>query len=244
MAKLSDLLKFKKEITIYDPLKYETDGKTKVALKKVWIRILGDEDLKDAYQAARIASAEKRKNLRNPEHKEYKDEIAQLSEVPKENLIMVIAAARDTEFISEASIVVVRDDMPTIEQVSTRPDAPSLEDQERLDTLIKEIDEGYQKRIEEFVETKRTELAAELSELPDEQLIEMAKRDLANIQAMESFVTALNEQKGYLGTYEDEACTQKSCDSIEEFTNLHSQIKQQILDEYSNLELNDDEVKN
>lgn len=236
MGKLSNLFKYKKKIEIKDP---KTDKVVNVA----WVRVLGDDDLKKAYQWARIASSEKRANLRDTNSVEHKDEIAQLDGVPKENLVGIILAAREQEFSNQASMAIVRPELPTLDEITERPDAPSLEDQERLDRLVKETDEGYEKAIKDYIDTKVEEVGAELMERPLPEVLELAKSDLANIQALDAFVSELNDQKGYRGTYDDEECRVRSFDSIEDFKSQHTLLKTQIITAYLDMEMGADDVK-
>lgn len=236
MGSLSDLFKYKKEIEIKDP---DTDE----VIQKVWIRVLGDDDLKEAYKWARVASSQKRANLRDVNSIEHKDEIAQLDGVPQENLVSIILAARETDIANEASVVVIREDLPKLEDITSRPDAPSLEDQERLDRLTEEIETQYQAKIQDYIDTKLAEAGAKLMELPLEEVLVLAKSDLANIQALEAFVNELNDQKAYRGTYDDKPCKIRSFDSIEDFKGAHSLLKLQIITEYNKLEMGSDEVK-
>src|SRR6185369_8023189 len=99
MGKLSDLFKYKKEIEITDP-------DTEKVIQKVWVRVLGDDDLKEAYRYARIASSERRALLRDVNSPEHRDEIAQLDGVPAENLAAVVLAAREQSFQNEAQVTV------------------------------------------------------------------------------------------------------------------------------------------
>ena len=237
MGTLSKLLQYKKEVTIVDP-------KNGTEMAKVWVRLLGDQDLRDAYQKARIASSETRKALRDADSIMYKDAIAQLDDVPKENLIAIIVASQENNFQNEASVIVIREDLPTIEQISSRPDAPSLEEQEILDARIAETNKKYEDAVNEYIETRRAELQAAIAELPDEEIVVRAKNDLSNIQALESFVNELNDWRGYLGTYDDKECKNRSFDNIEDFKNSASELKAQIIAAYMELEVSTEEIKN
>jgi len=236
MGSLSDLFKYKKQIDIIDP-------DTGEVVQKPWVRVLGDDDLKEAYRWSRIASSEKRAKLRDIGSVEYRDEIAQLDGVPKENLIAIILAAREQEFSNEANITVVRKDLPKLEDITERPDAPSLEDQEKLDRLSAEIDAEYTTEIQEYINTKLEEVGNILLDKPDDEVISLAKSDLANIQALDAFVSELNDQKGYRGTYDDKECRNHSFDSVEEFKSSSSLLKSQIISAYLELEMGSDKVK-
>lgn len=236
MGSLSDLFKFKKQIDIVDP-------NTGEVMSRPWIRVLGEDDLKEAYRWARIASSERRAKLRDTESVEYRDEIAQLDGVPKENLVAIILAAREQEFSNEAQMTVVRKELPKLEDITERADAPSLEDQEKLDRLTEEVDKEYETELQEYVNTKIEETGNMLMERPQDEILKFAKGDLANIEAMEVFVSELNQWKGYLGTFDDKECKIKSFDSIEDFRDSHGSVKNQVISAYQQLELGGDDVK-
>lgn len=238
MGSLSNLFKYKKQIDIKD-----IDDPEKV-VQKAWIRILGDEDLKDAYRFARIVSSERRMALRDEKSSEYRDETAQLDDAPLEGLISVILAANESMFANEATAVVEREDLPKIEELATQPDAPTLEEQERLDTLIREQEEKYKTALEDYVNTKLAEIGESLTKMERSEVVKMAKKDLSNIQALDAFVTELNDQKGYRGTYDDEECKIRSFDSIDDFKSAHTLLKSQIIQAYNDFEIGNDDVKN
>lgn len=236
MGNLSELFKYKKQIDIIDP-------DTGEVVQKPWVRLLGDDDLKEAYRWARIASSERRALLRDINSPEYRDEIAQLDGIPKENIVAVILAAREQEFSNEALINTVREELPSLEDITDRPDAPSLEDQERLDRLTEEADERYNTALQQYVTSKIEEHAAILMDTDSAEVLRLAKSDMANIQALDAFVAELNDQKGYRGTYDDKECRIHSFDSIEEFKSSSSVLKNQIISAYSELDMGTDKVK-
>ena len=71
MGKLADLLRWKKEVTLRDK-----NGKK---LETVYLRVIGDNDMQEIYRSARITSADRRKNLRDPESEDYRDNVEPIS---------------------------------------------------------------------------------------------------------------------------------------------------------------------
>ncbi len=237
VATLDDLFKYKQEVPIVNP-------KTGKVSKKVWVRILGDEDLRDAFKFSRIASAEVRARLRDKTSDAYKDEIGALGEQPRENWEAIILAYRENTFSNEAPTVVVREDLPELEEMSVKPDAPSLEEQERYDRAIEEQNEQFKKAIEDYVQTKLAETQEELSKMSDEKVLEAASREYSNIESLRTFMEELGIQQGYRGCYTDEACKNRAFSSIEAFRNAHTSVKAQIIEAYKSLELDNDDIKN
>ena len=95
---LSDLFKYKKEI----PIKNPKTGKVKT---KVWIRLLGDDDIKEAYKISRVASAAKRASLRDENSLDYKESMAQLGDLSQADLKELILAEAENSFNARAQAV-------------------------------------------------------------------------------------------------------------------------------------------
>ena len=237
MATLDNLLRYKSKVVLKHP-------KTGKDIKVVWVRLLGDEDLREAFKFSRIASAEKRAALRDKESDVYKDEIGELSDQSREDLVSLIVATRENIYANEAPVVVKREDLPEISEIAVQPDAPTLEEQERLDALTNEINDRYKKSVEDYIETKKQETLAELKGLKFDKVLEKAIVEFINLQALQSFVDELNTQRGYRGTYEDEECKIRGFSSIEAFKNADTSIKQQLINAYAELEMDNDDLKN
>ncbi len=237
MAGLEDLLRYKQKVELKNP-------RTNKTVKTVWIRILGDEDLRDAFKFSRIMSSEKRAKLRDKDSDTYKDEIRTLMDSTRAEKMELIVASKENQYANEAPIIVVREELPKIEEIAVQPDAPTLEEQERFDAAEEEDNNKYLKAIEDYIQTKVNELKASLEELTDDRLNEIAEAEFINIQSLQAFLEELNQQKAYRATYMDEACTKRGFDSIDKFKNADSNIKSQLIVAYSELEVNPDEVKN
>lgn len=237
-ATLDDLFKYKEAVEIKNP-------RTGKVAKRIWVRILGDEDMKEAFRFARIVSAETRAKLRDRNSNEYKDEIeSTLSEWPRESLEELILSYRENTFANEAPTIVTREDLPELEEISVNPDAPSLEEQERLDKAIDEQNEAYKKSIEEYVQTKIAETKVELSKLDDKEVLEIASREYANIESLRVFAEELGIQQGFRGSYTDEACKNRAFSDIESFRNSHTSVKHQIIEAYRAIEMDTEDIKN
>jgi hypothetical protein len=236
-ATLDDLLKYKERLALKNP-------KTGKTVKTVWVRILGDEDLRAAFAAARAASSAKRMELRDVNSDAYKGEILGLKEESKEDLEEYILTSKENVFFNEAPAIVVREDLPEIDQFAAIPDAPTLEEQERYDAAIVEQNEKYKANIKDYIDTKLAEVKAMLAETSFEELINLASVEYINIKALEAFLEELRQQQGYRAVYLDEACTKRGYSSIQAFKNAAGPIKQQIVDAYSALDISNDDIKN
>src|ERR1041384_4734270 len=110
MGTLSQLMRWKTDLTLKKP-----DG---TDLKKVYIRIIGDHDLQDAYKLARVASTEKRARVKDVDSIDFKDEILSWKEATEEECKALIRAARENSWSTQALSVVVRPDEAKMSEVA------------------------------------------------------------------------------------------------------------------------------
>lgn len=236
MGQLVDLLRWKKEITLKN-----MDGNP---LRTVYLRIIGDYDLQESYRLARIASSKKRALLRDIESDDYKDEVNILDDATSEQCLEIILAAKSTLFENEAVAANERPELLEIETVAIDPDAPTLEEQEILDKKREEFEQEYQKKLVEYVETKKVELTTLLESLSLKEQQAMAKEELSNIVALGVFMEELNNQKVWRSTYIDKYFKERGYSSADEFRDAHPMIRNQLIDAYRLLEIGPEELKN
>lgn len=237
MASLADLLRYKKDIDVRDP-------NTGEVLKKVWIRVLGDMDLTASYKAARLASAEKRAALRDPESDDYKDEVLGVIDLSPEEQRDLIKTARLSNIVAEATVAVIRPELPQVEEVAVDPDAASLEELEKLDKEEKKVEQDYSAKIDEYINLRTEELEAQLLLLPEEELVELAKKEVSNLVPFSLFITELNVQKAFRGTYQDKDCKVREFETIDDFRQLPKPVQEFIISEISSLEIDGPTIKN
>lgn len=237
MASLIDLLRYKKEFIVRDP-------RTGAEIKKIWLRILGDMDMNQAYKAARLASSAKRAALRDPETDDYKDEVLGLSALSREDLTDIIRAARLTNVANEALSSVVRPEGPTIEEVAADPDAPSLEELEKLDHLDDDIEKQYQIALDEYIKTRTLEVTALLAGMSDEEILKTAQESVSVVVPFGVFMTELGAQKALYGTFQDKDCKIREFQSTEEFFQLPKSVQEFITQSMDSLEISSSEIKN
>lgn len=237
MVSLTDLFLYKKEVEILNP----TTGKP---VKKVWVRVLGDYDLNQAYKASRIASANKRKALRDPESDDYKDEVLGINDLPRETHIELIKTARMNNFISEAQSAVERPELPELEEIAVDPDAANLEDLEKLDSAEDKVEKLYKEKLQEYVDAKTLELTKTLEALPDNELLKLAQVEVSNVIPFSVFMEELSNYKVLFGTFQDKACKSHEFVSKEDYQNLPRPIKDQLITAISELEISGEDIKN
>lgn len=243
MGKLTNLLRWKKRVTLTDrtgePLKDEKGNPV-----IVWVRIIGDEDQQEAYRMSRIKSYEVRMKLRDESTPDYKDTILPIQNAAKEVAIELVRASRGNNFTAEALANVERPELPTLAEIAIDPDAPTLEEQEKVDQAVLDTETKYQEAVQEYIKTRVAELEAELEAMSLEDIRKEAMVETANAMALSAFLTEVQDEKVWRAIYQDEACTKRAVDSVEEFRALHSTVKAQLINAYNDLELSPDEIKN
>lgn len=244
MGSISQLLRWKKSVILRNetgsPIIDSETHKPTV----VWVRIITDKDLEDAFKKARIASAKMRVDLTNPETDEYKALIAPFDDADRQACYDMSLAGMGANWLGEALSNVVRPELPKIKEVASDPDAPTLEDQEKLDALIAKTEKEYQKALEEFIETKQTEARAILDDLTDEELREQAKLSVIVTLPLETFLAELQIEKIWRAVYSDEACTERGFTDAEDFRATVTVIRDQLAVVYDELERGHSDLKN
>ena len=175
---------------------------------------------------------------------EYKLEIASLDEQDDKDLYELIVAGKVNDFTRESVAVIAREELPKLEEIAVEPDAPTLEEQEKLDKAETATEDRFTEAIKKYVDERKIELEAELKKAKHPKLVDMAKEQIVAMAPTRAFLEELSDQKGYRGTYLDKECKTKAFDSIDEFKDLVSFHKEQILQAYAELEMGPDEIKN
>lgn len=236
MGTLSKLLRWNKDITLKDEKGND--------LKKVWLRVISDYDLQEAYKIARIASAAKRARLRDVDSNDFKDEVMAFQEATADECKGLIRASRENAWTSQAFSAVVRPDEIKLSEIAVDPDAPTLEEQEKHDILNKEVDDKYQKEIQDYVDQKKIELEADLNNLELSDLQLLAQTEATVLLPLTAFMNELIDQKTWRSVYEDKEFQIRGFDSVEDFRETREILRNQLTQAYTELEAGLDEVKN
>lgn len=236
MASISDLLNWKKEVKII-----RQDG---TDLATVWVRILGDFDLQEAYRQSRIASAQKRQALKDVNSPDYLDEIATLEQAAPEELKTLIRTSSQNTFLNDAVAKINREDLPKIEEIAVEPDGPTLEEQEKMDAVEEQTEKTYQQKLQDYVDERTKVLDAELEGLTQDELVKKATSEYLTIAPMSVFINELEAQKIFRATFMEKECKTRMYDSVEDYKREYSFIKNQLTLAYTSLELTPEQVKN
>lgn len=242
--KIADLLKFRGKVELKNP---RTDEPILGPDKKqviVYLRLIGDDDLEKAHKAARLASANLRKVLKDKDGEVYKDRVGPILDGTKDDWLSIIKSSRTSNVDAEARVAIERPDLPGIEEFAVTPDAPTLEEQEKMDEAVQKIEDDYRAAISEYVDIKTAEIMAEFEDADEDKLRETAAEELINVLALGEFFSELMDYKVAYGSYTDPAYKNRAFDNVEEFKGAHSSIKEQLISGYIKLELDPDQVKN
>lgn len=236
MGKLSTLLRWKIPYTIID----ENDK----PIAKVWLRIIGDDDAHEAYTFARLMSADYRAKMLTPGTVEYRENIEPLDTATEEQAKEIIIAGQTNNITSMAEVAVERPELPKLEEVAVDADAPTLEEQEKHDALIRKTNDDFEKAKETYINERKITLTAELQGKSIDELRESAKIEVVNVMALQTFITEVTEEKTWRSVYEDEECKIRGFDSIEDFKSAAETVREQLKTKYVELERNGENVKN
>lgn len=240
--KIADLLKWRTSVILLDadgnPV-LDDDEKPVV----VYLRIIGDNDLEEAHRQARIHSAKVRKELQDSTSDMFQDRVLPIMEASREDCIGIIMQYRTSNLDAESRANTVRPELATIDEVAVDADAPTLEEQEQLDTENDRVDNEYTERLKEYVETRTAVIRAELDELSDEEINKIATEEISGVLALAEFFTVLMEQKILRASYLDKTYKEKAFSNLEEVRETSPTIRQQLFDAYLELEYDPDKVK-
>lgn len=243
MGKLANLLKWKKALVIKDDKGMavkDEDGNPVL----VYMRVIGDKDFEDASMKARYASAIKRVALANTESEEYLSNVAIFDTATEEQCIEMITQGRGANWAAEAISNVTVPEVPKLEEVAIDPDAPTLEELEKLDKLIADSDFEYKQELNDYITTREKVLQAELKSKSLEELIELAKQEVIVVLSIQTYLDTLTDEKVWRSVYQDDTYTLREFSGIEEFQNLSLYLKNYLREEYKKLEAGLEDIKN
>ena len=202
-----------------------------------WMRIIGDADLNRARVFGLRQSAVLRKKLKQDDSDERLALVPELAMDEKDKIIDAIILYMITDLTE-------RGQKKLDLKYPKEPDADaSLEEhekfQEELDSwpahVEKEITEKYNKEVD--IEKKR------LNKLSEAELLKEYEKTLINKLSENEFLRGFQEMCVYCATYTDNTYSERLFDSIEEFQNLPTDIKEKFLVFYTTLNIPTEELK-
>lgn len=208
-------------------------------LETCYIRLVGDLDYADAQQYGLLASRKLRKKLNDKDSVQHQALFLDLEEKTNEELVLGILLAETNNFRDQA-MNELGDDIFKYEL----PDDAELEDKEKK----QEAEEKFAKDRVENLRNKMEELSLarkeELEKLSVEKLRELFISTSINYRCVEEFTGVFREYCVYAGCYKDAKFNKRLFSSFEEFRNISTHLKRQLVDAYIRLELTGDQLKN
>jgi hypothetical protein len=204
---------------------------------KVYVRLVGDAEINRSRVFALRRSAELRRSLNNLESDESLAFIPEKGVVEKDNLVELTIVYTMRDLAREANQAI---DLPYPTEPTS--DAP-LEDQEKYQALVdnypKKRDELYRKQLDKFIERERTRL----KKLDLDGVYSEFRLKVINDLCENEMIKKFNEFNAYLGSYSDSEFKHKLFKSHEDFERLPTELKNQFLAFYSELDIDTEELK-
>ena len=226
---LDKLWKYGNKITILD---------RKGTTATLFMRLVGDAELNRARVFALRKSAELRNKLRDVTSDEYIAYVPEAGSIERGVLQNTALTLCIQGFTREA----LRDLPPIPLPAEVKADA-TLEEQEEHQ---KEVDAYPQRRsdsIRDFVARRVDEETKALDKLTDQELANHYKKLIINDLCEQEMLKRYQEMCIYFGTYKDKNYSERLFTSFELFDNIPSDVKDQLSDAYTNLDISAEELK-
>jgi hypothetical protein len=206
-------------------------------LIKCYIRLVGDADLNRSRVNALRKSAELRKKLKDPDSDEHIAYVIEEDMVSKEQLIKGILILVGQEIGQRLQKEVV------IQFPKELSSDATLEEEEKYQQEVDEYQLKVKKEISDRYEKEMKDQEKRLEKMPKKELhtiyVDYLMSDLCEKEMFEVF--KLNCV--VYGCYKDSEYKVRLFNSTEELNSLPSTVKMQLINEYSNLEMSMDFLK-
>lgn len=228
---ISQLFKWTKEVTLSDPV---MDVEV-----TVYLRLVGDADMTRARAYGYRKAAKLRKALR----KEGTDErIAFMGEIgsdfaDKESLVQTIILLRTPDFRSTA--ISTTEYAEPKEPKSTASQEEFEKYQEALDNYPDEFTEAVEKTLNGLIKRDRKVLTRK----HEETLYELYEQEVISRLCSEEMYNKYYDMCVHFGTYKDKEHNKPAFKSVEDFENLRPQLRNELLENYKELEIGMDTLK-
>ena len=181
-----------------------------------------------------------RKKLRDKDSLEYKASFLDLDDREKSELVIGTLLSEVTT-IRDIAVEELGDEL-------TKPikeiEGDSLEVQEKRQEAEDNLEKDRLQKLRDKMDEKSEQRREELEKLELDELKSMYVTASINMKCLEMFSSVFRDYCVFVGTYTDEKLTEKAFDSLEEFRNMVSTVKKQLLDAYLDLEITGEDLKN
>lgn len=206
-------------------------------VETLYQRVVGDADIQRARLEALKASKLMRKDLRNTNSDAAIINLPLEDDYTKEELMTLIIFSKYYDFRRNAEFNIEE------KKVKEPKSEATLEEQEEYITKVEEAKKDYEDKVNERIKEQSEKLEAELKEKTQKELFDMYMKEHIDIVCRQEMIQVFDEYATYYGTYEDEKLKKRRFDNIEIFRDLSPRVKNQLQQNYKNLELNLTDVK-
>ena len=200
-------------------------------------RVVGDAELSEARRQALYESRNLRKALRDEASVEHSTLLPEYEDMSNEELKNAIILTEGGELRRRA------EQMADLPKYPVKPKDGSLEDEEEyqvaLDTYEDKKQEAINKQLRKLINRRKEDLKGTHLDNLRKQFIEAVINTISRSKMLETF----NYWCAYFGTYKDKAMTKRAFKSFETFDNAATELKEQILNHYIELEFSGGELK-
>lgn len=202
-----------------------------------YLRLVGDADAARARVAALRASAELRKKLLDENSDEHLAYIPIFSEDDKPKLVEYLLILEAKEF-SKQALMEVNVPLPR----EPKSDAP-LEVWEKYQKEVDEYPRKRQEAINAYISTLVERRRADLSQKSFEELRDLFQRYIVDEICEQKMLDVYHEYCVFLGLYKDENFTERVFETFEDFANLPSKVKEELILQYTMLQIDMEDLK-
>lgn len=204
---------------------------------KVYLRLVGDAELNRARVYALRRSSELRNKLRASDTDEHYAFLPEFDTITHPELINGLLALSVRDVTGDA-LKEIKIPLPK------EPDSDStLEQQEEYQRLIDEYPIKRDMEIRKYVEKHLEKLNKQYSTQPKDKLYNTYITKLVNQLCEAEMLSAFREACVFFGLYVDEKFTQRVFNSIEEFNDIPSDLKNILVSSYLELEIEGEVLK-
>jgi hypothetical protein len=205
---------------------------------EVFIRLVGDADLNRARVYGLRKSADMRKKLKDLDSDQRIAYIPDISVIDKDGVINTLLLYRSREFATKA-VKEVQVKIPK------EPDSEAtLEEQEKYQEFVDNYLDKRQKEIDKYVAKLIESERKKLEERDLESLYKDYENEMINQICNGEMVNKYREFCTFCGTYKDSKFKKRLFESLDEFLNLPSEVKDQLTENYLKLEVGGEDLKN
>ena len=202
-----------------------------------YMRLVGDAELQRARVKALRDSRVLRDELKNPESDKHLAFIPNIEELETEKLIEIILLSRLKEISGE---VIKEIKIPFPEELGSES---TLEEQEEYQKLVDDYPKKRERIVREEIIKRaagaKEELVARKKATLKQDYLMSLRNELCELELTKSFYDHIV----FFSLYTKEDYKTPLFNSFDEYRDLPSEIKEQLLDEYRSLELGMDELK-